>query len=51
MGIEADLNLLSKNDMHYIEIIVDKYPSLIGYQGKVFYHLSSSMKAITGKVG
>ena len=34
MGIVADVNLLYENDLQYIEIIVDKYPSLISYHGK-----------------
>lgn len=31
MGIVADVNLLYEGKLQYIEIIVDKYPSLISY--------------------
>ena len=36
IGIVADVNLLYENELQYIEIIVDKYPSLISYHGKYF---------------
>ncbi len=49
MGIVADVNLLYENDLQYIEIIVDKYPSLISYHGKYFYRSGSTMRTITGK--
>ena len=49
MGIVADVNLLYGNDLQYIEIIVDKYPSLISYHGKYFYRSGSTMRTITGK--
>ena len=49
MGIVADVNLLYDGKMQYIEIIVDKYPSLISYHGKYFYRSGSTMRTITGK--
>ena len=49
MGIVADVNLLYENNLQYIEIIVDKYPSLISYHGKYFYRSGSTMRTITGK--
>lgn len=49
MGIVADVNLLYENKLQYIEIIVDKYPSLISYHGKYFYRSGSTMRTITGK--
>ncbi len=49
MGIVADVNLLYENDLQYIEIIIDKYPSLISYHGKYFYRSGSTMRTITGK--
>ena len=49
MGIVADVNLRYENDLQYIEIIVDKYPSLISYHGKYFYRSGSTMRTITGK--
>ena len=49
MGIVADVNLLYENELQYIEIIVDKYPSLISYHGKYFYRSGSTMRTITGK--
>ncbi len=49
MGIVADVNLLYENGLQYIEITVDKYPSLISYHGKYFYRSGSTMRTITGK--
>ncbi len=49
MGIVTDVNLLYEDDLQYIEIIVDKYPSLISYHGKYFYRSGSTMRTITGK--
>ena len=49
MGIVADVNLLYEDNLQYIEIIVDKYPSLISYHGKYFYRSGSTMRTITGK--
>ena len=49
MGIAADVNLFYENDVQYIEIIVDKYPSLISYHGKYSYRSGSTMRTITGK--
>lgn len=49
MGIVADVNLLHESDLEYIEIIVDKYPSLISYHGKYYYRSGSTMRTITGK--
>ena len=49
MGIVADVNLLYEGDQQYIEIIVEKYPSLISYHGKYFYRSGSTMRTITGK--
>lgn len=49
MGIVADVNLLFEDSLEYIEIIVDKYPSLISYHGKYFYRSGSTMRTITGK--
>ena len=49
IGIVADVNLLHKGELEYIEIIVDKYPSLISYHGKYYYRSGSTMRTITGK--
>ena len=49
MGIVADVNLLYEGERQYIEIIVEKYPSLISYHGKYFYRSGSTMRTITGK--
>ena len=35
MGIIADVNLLYKDGLEYLEIIVDKYPSLISFRGNI----------------
>lgn len=35
--------------MEYIEIVVEKYPSLISFHGKYYYRSGSTMRTITGK--
>ena len=49
MGIIADVNLLYKGELEYLQIIVDKYPSLISFRGKYYYRSGSTMRDITGK--
>ena len=49
MGIIADVNLLYKGKLEYLQIIVDKYPSLISFRGKYYYRSGSTMREITGK--
>ena len=49
MGIVADVNLLFEDSLEYIEIVVEKYPSLISYHGKYYYRSGSTMRTITGK--
>jgi ATP-dependent DNA helicase RecG len=48
MGIVADVNLLYEGTLEYIEIIVDKYPSLISFRGKYYYRSGSTMRTIVG---
>lgn len=49
MGIIADVNLLYKGELEYLQIIVDKYPSLISFRGKYYYRSGSTMREIAGK--
>jgi len=49
MGIVVDINLLYEGLLDYLEIVVDKYPSLISYHGKYYYRSGSTMRTITGK--
>lgn len=49
MGIIADVNLLNKEELEYLQIVVDKYPSLISFRGKYYYRSGSTMREITGK--
>lgn len=49
MGIIADVNLRFKGDLEYLEIIVDKYPSLISLRGKYYFRSGSTLREITGK--
>ena len=49
MGIIADVNLLYKGELESLQIIVDKYPSLISFRGKYYYRSGSTMREITGK--
>jgi len=49
MGIVADVNLLYSGKLEYLEIIVEKYPTLISYHGKYYYRSGSTMRTIIGK--
>ena len=49
LGIIADVNLLTEAEKDYIEIFVEKYPSLISYRGKYYYRSGSVLREITGK--
>lgn len=49
MGIIADVNLLYKGDLEYLQIVVEKYPALISFRGKYYYRSGSTMREITGK--
>ena len=49
LGIIADVNLLTEAEKDYIEIYVEKYPSLISYRGKYYYRSGSVLREITGK--
>jgi len=49
MGIIVDVNLCFEGELEYLEIIVDKYPSLISFRGKFYYRSGSTMREITGK--
>ena len=49
MGIIADVNLLYEGELEYLQIVVDKYPSLISFRGKYYYRSGSTMREITGK--
>jgi ATP-dependent DNA helicase RecG len=48
MGIIADVNLLYEGEFEYLEIMVEKYPSLISYHGKYYYRSGSTMRTIDG---
>ena len=48
MGIISDVNLFSEDGLECIEIIVEKYPSLISYRGKYYYRSGSTMRTIEG---
>jgi ATP-dependent DNA helicase RecG len=45
----VDVNLLYEGELEYLEIVVDKYPSLISLRGKYYYRSESTMREITGK--
>lgn len=49
LGIIADVNLHTENGKDYLEIVVEKYPSLISYRGKYYYRSGSVLREITGK--
>ena len=48
MGIIVDVNLLYEGELEYLEIVVEKYPSLISYHGKYYYRSGSTMRTIDG---
>ena len=49
LGIIADVNLRSEDGKDYLEIVVDKYPSLISYHGRYYYRSGSVLREIIGK--
>lgn len=49
LGIVADVNLRTEAEKDYIEIFVEKYPSLISCHGKYYYRSGSVLREITGK--
>ena len=44
-----DVNYLQKGELEYLQIVVEKYPSLISFRGKYYYRSGSTMHEITGK--
>lgn len=49
MGIIVDVNILYEGELEYLQIVVEKYPSLISFRGKYYYRSGSTMREITGK--
>ena len=49
LGIIADVNLRTEGGKDYLEIVVDKYPSLISYHGRYYYRSGSVLREIVGK--
>ena len=49
MGIIDGVNLKFEEELEYLEVIVDKYPSLISFRGKYYYRSGGTMREITGK--
>ena len=49
LGIIADVNLRTEDEKDYLEIVVDKYPSLISYHGRYYYRSGSVLREIVGK--
>ena len=49
LGIIADVNLRTEDGKDYLEIVVDKYPSLISYHGRYYYRSGSVLREIVGK--
>lgn len=49
MGIIVDVNLCNKDGLDYLEIVVDKYPTMISFHGVYYYRSGSTMRTITGK--
>ena len=49
LGIIADVNLHTEDSKEFIEIVVDKYPTLINYHGRYYYRSGSVLREIAGK--
>ncbi|MBQ9252072.1 MAG: putative DNA binding domain-containing protein [Clostridia bacterium] len=49
LGIIADVNLRTEDRKDFLEIVVDKYPSLISYHGRYYYRSGSVLREIVGK--
>ena len=49
LGIITDVNLRTEGGKDYLEIMVDKYPSLISYHGRYYYRSGSVLREIVGK--
>jgi ATP-dependent DNA helicase RecG len=48
MGIIADVNLIREDGFELVEIVIEKYPSLISYRGRYYYRSGSTMRTIEG---
>jgi ATP-dependent DNA helicase RecG len=48
LGIMVDVNLLSQNDLPYLEIIVEPYPYPINYKGQYHFRSGSTKQELKG---
>ena len=48
LGIICDINLLSKNEKQFIEIIVEPYPNPVNYKGQYYYRSGSTKQELRG---
>ena len=48
LGVYAEVNLQSKDDKHYLEIIVPRYDVPISVRGKYYLRTGSTLQEITG---
>ena len=48
LGIMVAVNLLQKDDLHYLEIIVESYPYPINYKGQYHYRSGSTKQELKG---
>ena len=48
LGLVLDVNLLTKNDLEYIEIIVEPYPFPVNYKGQYHYRSGSTKQELMG---
>jgi ATP-dependent DNA helicase RecG len=48
LGVVADVDLKSENEMYYIEIRVDAYPYPVNYKGQYHYRSGSTKQELTG---
>lgn len=50
LGIMVAVNLLHKDDLHYLEIIVESYPYPINNKGQYHYRSGSPKQELKGLV-
>ena len=48
LGVIIDVNLHSKRNIEYLEIIIESYPFPVNYKGKYYYRSGSTNQELTG---
>jgi len=48
LGVVVDVNLFQEDDLEYLEIITDSYPSPVNYKGQYHYRTGSTKQELKG---